>query len=216
MLSAVTDWLDATTPGFPEESTMTRSRGTRTLLSAVRRREPAARTAGLANRRAGYAAFAWVVVFLTWHVVWYLTGLTFPASSHFHGGARVVFTVVSILMGLMWVIGCMLPLALVQPWGRRIPRWLLLPAAWTASGVLTGRGLSGILDDLFRAFGFPRGLTGLTVAETAGTSHVALWVQVAGVITDALFAAGAVAFGAAAVAYRRLAHFDQRPALARK
>jgi hypothetical protein len=163
------------------------------------------READLVNRRAGYAAFAWVVVFIAWHGVWYLTGLVFPTSSHFHGSARVVYTVASILTDLMWVMGCMLPLALVQPWGRRIPRWMRLSAAWTATGVLAARGLSGILDDLLRAFGSSRGLTGLTAEQTAGTSHITFWVRFSGVTTDVLFAAGALAFGAAAVAHRRRA-----------
>lgn len=161
--------------------------------------------ADLANRRAGFAAFGWVVVFIAWHVVWYLTGLAFPTSSHFHGDARVAYTVVSILTDLMWVIGCVLPLALVQPWGRRIPRWTRLSAAWIATGVLAARGLSGILDDLLRAFGFARGLTGLTAAQAAGTTHITFWVQFSGVTTDVLFAAGALAFGAAALAHRRTA-----------
>lgn len=163
------------------------------------------RKADLVNRRAGYAAFAWVVVFVVWHVVWYVTGLAFPTSSHFHGNARVVATVVNTLIVLMFVIGCILPLALAQPWGRRMPRWMRLSAAWTATGLLAARGLSGILDDLLRALGFPRGLTGLTTAQTAGTSHITFWVQFSGVITDVLFAAGAVAFAAAALAHRRTA-----------
>ena len=164
--------------------------------------------AELANRRAGFVAFGWVVVFVAWHVVWYLTGLAFPTSSHFHGSARVVYTVASILTDLMWVIGCILPLALVQPWGRRIPRWVRLSAAWTATGVLAARGLSGIVDDLLRAFGLPRGLTGLTAAQTAGTTRLTFWVQFSGVTTDVLFAAGAVAFGAAALAHRRIPCLD--------
>jgi hypothetical protein len=162
------------------------------------------RKADLANRRAGYAAFGWVVVFVAWHLVWYLTGLVFPTSSHFHGSARVVYTVVSVLTDVMWVIGCILPLALVQRWGRRIPGWMLLSAAWIATGVLAARGLAGILDDLLRAFGSSRGLTGLTAEQTFATSHITFWVQFSGVTTDVLFVAGAVAFGAAAVARRRV------------
>lgn len=162
------------------------------------------RKADLANRQAGFAAFGWVVVFVAWHVVWYLTGLAFPTSSHSHGTARTVYTAASILTDLMWVIGCILPLALVQPWGRRIPRWMRLSAAWIATGVLAARGLSGIIDDLLRAFGVARGLTGLTAAQTAGTSHITFWVQFSGVTTDVLFAAGAVVFGAAALAHRRM------------
>jgi hypothetical protein len=161
--------------------------------------------AARANRRAGLAAFGWVVVFVAWHVVWYLTGLVFPTSSHVHGSARVAYTVATILTDLMWVIGCILPLALVQPWGRRIPLWMRLTAAWLATGVLAARGLSGILDDLLRAFGSSHGLTGLTAAQTAGTTHITFWVQFSGVTTDLLFTAGAVAFGTAALAHRRSA-----------
>src|SRR5690348_3802639 len=84
------------------------------------------RKADLANRRAGFVAFGWVVVFVAWHVVWYLTGLAVPTSSHFHGSARIAYAATSILTDMMWVIGCILPLALVQPWGQRIPRWMRL------------------------------------------------------------------------------------------
>ncbi|GAA4507941.1 hypothetical protein GCM10023191_067080 [Actinoallomurus oryzae] len=156
------------------------------------------------NRRAGYIAFVWVLVFLVWHVVWYATGLAFPTSSHFHGAARLVYWVANSLIGVMFVAGCVLPLALVQRWGHRLPRRLLLSAAWIATGILALRGVSGILDDLLRAAGFPRGLTGLTTAETAGTSHVTFWAQFSGVTTDVLFASGAVVFALAAVAYGRL------------
>ena len=164
-----------------------------------------------ANRRAGYTAFVWVLVFLAWHVVWYATGLAFPTSSHFHGTALVVYRVISILINLMIVAGVLLPLALVQQWGRRLPRWLLLSAAWIATGILTLRGASGLLDDLLRAAGLPRGLTGLTTAQTAGTSHVTLWVKFSGVTTDVLFAAGAVVFALAAVAYGRLREEGEPP-----
>lgn len=157
-----------------------------------------------ANRRAGYTAFAWVVVFLAWHVLWYVTGLNFPTSSHFHGTALEVYWVVDGITDVMFVAGCVLPLALVQRWGNYLPRWLLLAAAWIATGVLTLRGVSGILDDLLRAAGFSRGLTGLAMAQTADTTHVTIWVWVSGVATDVLFTAGAVVFGIAAVAYGRL------------
>ncbi|MCE6995123.1 DUF3995 domain-containing protein [Saccharothrix sp. S26] len=34
------------------------------------------------------------------------------------------------------LVGAVLGLALVQPWGRRVPRWLLLTASWGATVVL--------------------------------------------------------------------------------
>jgi hypothetical protein len=42
--------------------------------------------------------------------------------------------------GVLKVAGGLLALALVRPWGRAIPRRLLLGAAWTASVVLTCYG----------------------------------------------------------------------------
>ena len=42
--------------------------------------------------------------------------------------------------GLLKVAGGLLALALARPWGRAVPRWLLLGAAWAASTVLTVYG----------------------------------------------------------------------------
>ena len=39
--------------------------------------------------------------------------------------------------GVLKVAGGVLALALVRPWGRRVPRRLLLGVAWAASAVLT-------------------------------------------------------------------------------
>jgi hypothetical protein len=42
--------------------------------------------------------------------------------------------------GLLKVAGGLLAPALARPWGRAVPRWLLLGAAWAASTVLTAYG----------------------------------------------------------------------------
>ena len=75
--------------------------------------------------------------------------------------------------GLLKVAGGLLALALARPWGRALPRWLLLGAAWTASTVLTGYGgllvavgalvLTGVIN--------PSG----PVDRTALRWHVMLW-----------------------------------------
>jgi hypothetical protein len=39
-----------------------------------------------------------------------------------------------------------LPLALAQRWGRRVPRSLLLLGAWAGCALLAGRGFMGIAD----------------------------------------------------------------------
>lgn len=171
----------------------------------IKRQAPAEgqRPPYVARRRAGYAAFGWVLVFLAWHVVWLATGLAAPTSSHFHGAALVTYRVVTSFIDVMIVLGCILPLALVQQWGRRLPRSALLTAAWIATALLTARGVSGLLDDLLRAIGFHHGLTGLTVEQTTATARVTLWVQASGYATDVLFTAGAVVFACAAVEYAR-------------
>ena len=75
--------------------------------------------------------------------------------------------------GLLKVAGGLLALALVRPWGRAIPRRLLLVAAWAASVVLTAYG--GLLVVVGALV-----LSGLVspvgpVDRTALRWHVLLW-----------------------------------------
>lgn len=75
--------------------------------------------------------------------------------------------------GVLKVVGGLLALALVRPWGHAIPRRLLLGAAWAASTVLTAYGglvvavgalvLSGLIS------------TSGPVDRTALRWHVQLW-----------------------------------------
>lgn len=163
-----------------------------------------------ANRRAAYTAFAWVMVFLAWHVVWYITDLGFPSASAQHGARQVVIEVFSLIVVLMLIVGALLPLALAQPWGRRVPRWMLLSAAWTGAVLLAARGASGVGDDLVRVTGIlPNGFTGLTTAQVMGTSHPSFWYVFASGATDVLFTVGGLAFALAAIAYRRVTLVSQ-------
>ncbi|MFC1431855.1 hypothetical protein ACEZDB_14500 [Streptacidiphilus sp. N1-3] len=170
---------------------------------------PEAKRANRAKRASlttARAALGWVVVFLAWHVVWYATGLSAPTAAVHHGAARVLFYAFSVLVYLMVAIGIAVPLALAGPaWGRRIPRRLLLFLAWAGSALLLVRGLSGVADDLLRATGVLRdGLTGLTEAQSMGTAHPSWWAVFAGDATDALFLAGGLVFGLAALSFQRL------------
>jgi hypothetical protein len=75
--------------------------------------------------------------------------------------------------GVLKVAGGLLALALVRPWGRAVPRWLLLGAAWAASMVLTAYG--GLLVAVGTLV-----LTGVLrpagpVDRTALRWHVMLW-----------------------------------------
>ena len=164
--------------------------------------EHAADSVGV-SRRAAYAAFGWVLTFLAWHVVWFVTGLRFPQPSHHHGAARMLFWAFDAIIYVMVAVGIALPIALARPWGRRVPRWMLLWAAWIGCALLGARGIAGVGDDVARAIGFSRGLSGMTTAQVMGTGHPSAWPWTAGTATDVLFVAGGLMFGLAALTYQR-------------
>lgn len=155
------------------------------------------------SRRAAYAAFGWVLVFLAWHVVWVVTGLAVPQPAERSGAARVVLWAFEVVLVVVVAVGIALPLAMARPWGRRVPRWMLVGAAWIGCGVLGVRGVWGVADDVARAVGMSRGLSGMTTADVMGTAHPTAWMVVSSVATDVLFVAGGLLFGVAAWAYRR-------------
>jgi hypothetical protein len=97
-----------------------------------------------------------------------------------------------------------LPLAMFQRWGRRLPRWLLLGAAWFASAVLLLRAVAGLLDTALRETGIARnGLTGLTYEQVTGIADPSAYTKWSGVGIDLIFLTGGVLFGLAALAFRR-------------
>lgn len=55
--------------------------------------------------------------------------------------------------GVLKVAGAMLALALVQPWGRRLPRRWLLLAAWSGAVLLTVYGVLQVTSVALVAFG---------------------------------------------------------------
>jgi Protein of unknown function (DUF3995) len=75
--------------------------------------------------------------------------------------------------GVLKVAGGVLALALVRPWGRVVPRRLLLAAAWAAAGVLTAYGglLVAVGALVLAAAVRPAG----PVDRTALWWHVAFW-----------------------------------------
>jgi hypothetical protein len=75
--------------------------------------------------------------------------------------------------GVLKVAGALLALALVRPWGRAIPRRLLLGATWAASAVLTAYGGLLVAVGALVLIGLvsPAG----PVDRTALRWHVLLW-----------------------------------------
>jgi hypothetical protein len=135
----------------------------------------------LAERRARWAAYAACALALASAVpsfYWALGGTAgldtvggrIEELGRAHDPAGVVLGAVA---GVLKVAGGLLALALVRPWGRAVPRRLLLGAAWAASVVLVGYGglleavgalvLAGVID--------PAG----PVDRTALRWHVLVW-----------------------------------------
>lgn len=163
-------------------------------------------------RRAAVATFGWIVVFDALHVYWELGGRfgfgdqADPLPSAGSVGQRVFAAVVLAL----FVVGTVLPLAFIQRWGRRIPRWILITMAWVAAGLLTVRAVAAFVDDAMRTvFGLPTGLTGLTYEQLLGTATPSAYTLWSARAIDLYFLLGGVAYGATAWYARRRA--DRQP-----
>jgi hypothetical protein len=150
--------------------------------------------------RAAYAALAWVVVFLAFHIYWYLGGSfaspgKLPGLTH-HSLLGWIFEV---LVDAAWPLGAWVCLAIARGWPRGRMRRAALIVVWLGCAVLLIRGAAGLIDDLTRAVGLlPTGITGLSTKQTTGMAHL----TVSGWAIDAYFFAGGLIFGLLAHRYR--------------
>ncbi|MEV4510117.1 DUF3995 domain-containing protein [Dactylosporangium sp. NPDC049525] len=163
-------------------------------------------------RQAAAVTFGWIVVFDALHVYWELGGRfgfgdqADPLPSAQTAGQRVFAAVVLAL----FVIGTVLPLAFVQRWGKRIPRWILITMAWVAAGLLSVRAVAAFLDDAMRTvFGSPTGLSGLTYEQVLGTATPSAYTLWSARTIDFYFLIGGVLYGATAWSASRRA--DEQP-----
>ena len=96
-----------------------------------------------ATARAATWAFAWTIAFVALHGYWALGGRIgfgdqanpLPSAPSSLGDWLFTLTVFA-----MFAAGLALPRALVRPWGRRLPRRLLVWSMWIGCAVLTARG----------------------------------------------------------------------------
>jgi hypothetical protein len=152
------------------------------------------------DRRIGYVAWLWVVVFTAFHVYWYAGG----SIGHPQPLPEATLDVFGIVLGSMFVVGAVVPLAATHDWGRIFPRWALSAALWAGAIVLMLRGGAGLVDEILRVTDIlPNGLTGMSREQVSGSAHPSAHVLWSGRVTDAYFALGGVLFGLAAHAYRR-------------
>jgi hypothetical protein len=155
---------------------------------------------------AGYASFVWVTVFILFHVYWAYGGQfglgdasdsipPLPTSS----SDWIYFCIIMI----MFVAGTIIPLAMVQSWGRFIPRWIILTACWIGCAVLILRGGAGFVDDLFRSTGImPNGLSGLTYEQMTGDENITAYTLWSSRAMDGYFFLGGILYGLAAWFYQ--------------
>jgi hypothetical protein len=109
-----------------------------------------------------YAACGWAFLFAALSFYWALGGTVgaetvSPAIAQL-ARAHVPWVIAALwISALLKVVSGLVALALVQPWGSRVPRWILLLLAWGAGTLLFGHG------GLFFAVG---------VLALSGTIHV--------------------------------------------
>ncbi len=95
---------------------------------------PGATARGVSNGRrraawAAYAACAWALVFAVVHLYWGLGG-SVGLPSGLSVGMNPALFVIDIAAVPLCVVGAMLALALVRPWGRLFPRRMMLVCGW--------------------------------------------------------------------------------------
>jgi hypothetical protein len=154
-----------------------------------------------------WAAFGWIVAFIVLHLHWFAGGRIL------RGGQEQMYPVpetsgdyvFAVVVSAMFAVGTVLPLAMFQRWGRRLPGWLLLAAAWFACAILVLRAVAGLLDSALRETGIARnGLTGLTYEQVTGIADPSAYTKWSGVGIDVIFLTGGVLFGLSALAFRRI------------
>jgi hypothetical protein len=92
------------------------------------------------NSWTGYAAAAWAAIFAVFHLIWatgWYVGLAQePARTAF---AKRWFLIYDLTVAGVCLFAVPVALALVMPWGRRLPRRLVGFFAWTGTALLVLR-----------------------------------------------------------------------------
>ena len=151
-----------------------------------------------ATRRAGYAAGAWAFAFAALSFYW-AAGGTAGVDTVSPGVKDLALARAPWFVAVLWVTAALklgaglLALALIRPWGRWIPRWMLLIGAWGAGALLTLYGGLGLARSVPVLFGL------ISVAEPLDRAvlrwYVFLW--------QPYWLLGGILFLAAAWSYQR-------------
>ena len=138
---------------------------------------------------AAYAACAWALAFAAIHLYWALGGAVGLPKGMSVGMNPALF-VVDVLAVPLSVVGALLALSLVRPWGRLFPRRLLLAGAWAVCALLIVHSAPTLVEG---------GLvvTGLRDAKLSVLERWSLFVY------EPWFFIGGVLYGAAARGHGR-------------
>ena len=117
------------------------------MLDHASKRAPAPSRSASSRHVAAYAACAWALIFAVPSFVWAagvdLGTETIAADVDAAGIADPMLLAVT---GVLKVLAGLVALALVRPWGRRIPRRLLLVAAWGAAAFFLVYAVVNLVD----------------------------------------------------------------------
>ena len=183
--------LDAAEPPGPTEAADLATRPPRATTHAAASARPHAAV------RAVWCAFAWATFFTAMHGYWALGGRVGfgdqndPLPAVTWDLAGITFTVV---VGAMFAAGMAVPVALVRPWGRRIPGRLLVSLMWIGATILVVRGGLGFVDNVLRGFGVDNGLSGLSDEQALGSADPTAYTVWSSASIDACFLTGGLLF----------------------
>lgn len=89
---------------------------------------------------AEYGAAAWALIFAFLHAAWAAGWyIALPQADAEWAFSRRWFWIYDLVVTAICVVAVFVALALVQPWGRRVPRWLLRVSIWTGAVLLVLR-----------------------------------------------------------------------------
>lgn len=128
----------------------------------------------------------WALIFALLHVVWAMGWYVGLVEERAHQAFQQTwFLVYDLIVAGACVLAVAVALALVQPWGRRLPDRLISLLAWGGTGLLALRGGAGVVQVAYLA------AMGRDVADP-----MVLW--------EVWFCLGAVLFGLSAWRFRRV------------
>jgi hypothetical protein len=128
---------------------------------------------------ASYAASAWALAFAAVHLYWALGG-TVGLPKGMSVDMNPALFVVDVLAVPLCVVGALLALSLVRPWGRLFPRRFLLACAWGVCALLVFHATPTLIWDGLVAAGLRE--TNLSVLERWSLFVYEPWFFMGGVL----------------------------------